>query len=74
VGMTKVQVQFLTVTNPSIIANYSYQLAQIFNEFYHICPVMGSDKETFRLMLVEAFSQVLKNSLALLGIETLEEM
>ncbi len=60
--------------NPSIIANYSYQLAQIFNEFYHECPVMGSDKETFRLMLVEAFSQVLKNSLALLGIETLEEM
>lgn len=60
--------------NPSIIANYSYQLAQIFNEFYHECPVMGSDKEVFRLLLVEAFSQVLKNSLALLGIETLEEM
>jgi arginyl-tRNA synthetase len=60
--------------NPSIIANYSYQLAQIFNEFYHECPVMGSDKEVFRLLLVEAFSQVLKNSLSLLGIETLEEM
>jgi len=60
--------------NPAIIANYSYQLAQTFNEFYHVCPVMDSDNEIFRLFLVEAFSITLKNSLALLGIETLEEM
>jgi len=60
--------------NPSIIANYSYQLSQIFNEFYHLCPVIGSKQEAFRLALVEAFRQVLKNSLDLLGIKTLEEM
>jgi len=60
--------------NPSLIANYSYQLAQTFNEFYHTCPVIGSEQETFRLSLVKAFSQVLKNSLALLGINVLEEM
>lgn len=60
--------------NPSILANYSYQLAQIFNEFYHACPVIGSNQELFRLNLVEAFRQVLKNSLNLLGIETLEKM
>jgi len=60
--------------NPSIIANYSYQLAQTFNEFYHACPVIGSRQEAFRLALVEAFRQVLKNSLDLLGIKTLEEM
>ena len=60
--------------NPSIIANYSYQLAQLFNEFYHSCPVIGSKEESFRLALVEAFRQVLKNSLSLLGIKTLEEM
>lgn len=60
--------------NPSLIANYSYQLAQIFNEFYHDCPVIGSDKEKFRIMLVEIFADVLKSSLNLLGIETLEEM
>ena len=60
--------------NPSIIANYSYQLAQLFNEFYHHCPVIGSKEEAFRLALVEAFRQVLKNSLGLLGIKTLEEM
>ncbi|MCX6749754.1 MAG: arginine--tRNA ligase [Candidatus Pacearchaeota archaeon] len=60
--------------NPSLIANYSYQLAQIFNEFYHSCKVIGSESENFRLALVESFRQVLKNSLWLLGIETLEEM
>lgn len=60
--------------NPSVIANYSYQLSKIFNEFYHACPVLGSESEAFRLALVEAFRQVLKNSLNLLGINTVEEM
>jgi arginyl-tRNA synthetase len=60
--------------NPTIIANYAYQLAQIFNEFYHECPVIGSEKEHFRINLVKCFRQVLKNSLDLIGIEPLEEM
>jgi arginyl-tRNA synthetase len=60
--------------NPSVIANYSYQLSQIFNEFYHSCPVINSDNESFRLSLVDSFRWVLKNSLYLLGIETIEEM
>ena len=60
--------------SPSLIANYSYQLAQIFNEFYHSCQVIGSKQESFRLALVEAFRQILKNSLKLLGIKTLEKM
>ncbi|MBU3907250.1 MAG: arginine--tRNA ligase, partial [Nanoarchaeota archaeon] len=60
--------------NPSHIANYSYQLAKLFNEFYHVCPVINSEKQNFRLSLVEAFRIVLKNSLNLLGIDVLEEM
>jgi arginyl-tRNA synthetase len=60
--------------NSSLIANYSYQLSQLFNEFYHSCPVINSDNESFRLALVKAFRQVLKNSLFLLGIETIEQM
>src|SRR3990167_6119920 len=40
--------------NPSLIANYSYQLAQVFNEFYHACKVIGSEEqEAFRLSLVQ---------------------
>lgn len=60
--------------NPSILANYSYQLAKIFNEFYHACPVIGSEKESFRIDLVISFRQILKTSLYLLGIEPLEKM
>lgn len=60
--------------NPSLIANYSYELAQIFNEFYQKCPVLNSKSEPFRLALVEAFRQTLRNSMNLLGIELLEEM
>lgn len=60
--------------NPTIIAAYAYQLSQIFNEFYHECPVLGSEREYFRKGLVESFKQVLGISLNILGIEALEEM
>ncbi len=59
---------------PNLIANYCFELAQNFNEFYHSCPVMGSIEQGFRLKLVDAFRITLKNGLDLLGIETLEEM
>jgi arginyl-tRNA synthetase len=60
--------------NPSIIANYAYQLSQVFNEFYHACPVIDSEKRAFRADLVISFRQVLENSLNILGIEPLEKM
>jgi arginyl-tRNA synthetase len=60
--------------NPAVIANYSYQLSQLFNEFYHACPVINSENESFRLDLVNSFRQVLKNALCLLGIDTIDEM
>ncbi|MBU1129586.1 MAG: arginine--tRNA ligase [Nanoarchaeota archaeon] len=60
--------------NPSLIANYSYELAQLFNEFYQKHPVLNSESESFRLALVEAFRQIIRNSMNLLGIEMLEEM
>ena len=63
--------------NPSIIANYSFELCQIFNEFYHNCPVLNDkdkSEEAFRLRLVDSFRTCLKNSLHLLGIEVMEEM
>ncbi|PIN78145.1 arginine--tRNA ligase [Candidatus Woesearchaeota archaeon CG10_big_fil_rev_8_21_14_0_10_34_12] len=60
--------------SPSLIANYSFNLAKTFNEFYHECPVINSENEAFRLRLIEAFRSVIKNSLYLLGIDVLEEM
>ena len=59
---------------PSLIANYSFELAQIFNEFYHANKVLGSEEESFRLALVEKFRETLKTSLSLLGIDVLERM
>ncbi|MCK4650386.1 arginine--tRNA ligase [Candidatus Pacearchaeota archaeon] len=59
---------------PNLIANYCFELAQSFNEFYHACPVLGSEKEGFRLKLVDAFRIILGKGLGLLGIETIEEM
>lgn len=60
--------------NVNNIAHYSYNLAQKFNEFYHVCLVIGSKEEKFRVALVYAFAQVMENALHLLGIPTLKEM
>lgn len=60
--------------SPTVIATYSFDLAQVFNEFYHTCPVLGSDAAGFRLALVKTFRSVLKRCLWLLGIEEIEEM
>ena len=63
--------------NPAIIANYAHELCQVFNEFYHNCPVLNDkdkNQEAFRLRLTDAFRTVLQNSLHLLGIEVMDEM
>ncbi|MEK6835884.1 MAG: arginine--tRNA ligase, partial [Nanoarchaeota archaeon] len=56
---------------PNYIANYAYDLAQKFNEFYHNCPVLKENKDlrNARLALVLAFTYVIKTALNLLGIE-----
>jgi arginyl-tRNA synthetase len=61
---------------PNIIANYAYELTQVFNTFYEKCPVVKSDAKTkaARVLLVWAFAQTLKNALKLLGIEEVEVM
>jgi len=60
--------------NPSLLTNYSFQLAQAFNEFYHDSKVIGAPEQDFRLKIVKAFKQTLHNSLYLLGIDTMQEM
>jgi len=60
--------------NPSLIATYSCQLAQIFNEFYQNCPVVGSNNQEFKISLVKAFMQTMENALWLLGIEVIDKM
>lgn len=61
---------------PSIIANYAYELAKQFNEFYHIHNILKEEKNVkdARLLLISSVRQTLKNSLNLLGIGVLERM
>ena len=61
---------------PSIIANYVYELAKQFNEFYHIHNILKERKKIkdARLLLVNSIRYALKNSLNLLGIDVLEKM
>jgi arginyl-tRNA synthetase len=58
----------------SLIATYAFDLSQKFNEFYHTCPVIGSNAAAFRLSLVGCFRATLKKCLWLLGIDEIEEM
>ncbi len=61
---------------PHIIANYTLDLAKVFNEFYHACPVISAEEplKSARLNLVLATRQTLTNALSLLGIEAPEQM
>ena len=61
---------------PLIIANYVYELARRFNDFYHACPVLQAEepKHSARLALVAATRQALANGLNLLGIAAPEVM
>jgi len=61
---------------PLQVANYAYELAKAFNDFYTNCPVLSAENEvrSFRLRLVAATKQTIINSLGLLGIEVPEIM
>ena len=61
---------------PIQIANYAYDLAKKFNDFYSQCPVLQVEEHVrkARLRLVMATRQTIENSLALLGITAPEAM
>jgi len=58
------------------VARYLLDLAQSFNNFYHVHPVLKADEDVkkARLILIKCVQQVIKNGLYLLGIDTLERM
>ncbi|GBD17690.1 Arginine--tRNA ligase [bacterium HR27] len=61
---------------PLVIANYVYELAKRFNEFYRVCPVLQAPEpqRSARLAMVAATRQTLANGLTLLGIAAPEVM
>ena len=63
--------------SPAVIANYVYELAKTFNQFYHDNPiVVESDLSTtrFRLVLSHKTASCIYKSLALLGIHAPDKM
>jgi arginyl-tRNA synthetase len=62
---------------PHIIANYLYEIASKFNQFYRDCPVLQQENivlQKSRISIVDATRIVLKNALTILGIPAPEEM
>ncbi|XP_040949040.1 arginine--tRNA ligase, cytoplasmic isoform X4 [Gossypium hirsutum] len=55
---------------PNVVCDYLYSLSEIFSKFYSNpeCKVIGSDKETSRLLLCEATAVVMRKCFNLLGI------
>ncbi|HNW07206.1 MAG: arginine--tRNA ligase [Verrucomicrobia bacterium] len=61
---------------PNFLCNYLYELAGRFTAFYEHCPVLKSapGPRASRLVLCDLTARVLQQGLAVLGIETLEQM
>lgn len=60
--------------SPSILANYLFNLAQIYNLFYQKHHILTSDKREFRVGLTGAVGKVLGHGLYLLGIKVPSKM
>ena len=63
--------------SPSGIANYCYELTKVFNQFYHDFSILNEpdeQKKAVRLMLAKNVAKIIKNAMALLGIEVPERM
>lgn len=62
---------------PSIISNYTYELARSFNQFYHDHAIIDPAKpmvSAFRLILCEQCARVIEKSMGLLGIKVPDRM
>lgn len=61
---------------PSEIAKYLFELAQLFNDYYHSVSVLKAEPEVMqaRLVLLQSVRQVLDSGLRLLGIDFIDEM
>ena len=63
--------------SPSGIANYCYELTKEFNQFYHDYSILNAESQEekiTRLVLADNVGKVIKNGMALLGIEVPERM
>lgn len=74
---TEIVEQAALTYSPNLVANYLFELAQIFNNFYQkhrIADASSEEEKQFRLALTQAVGNVLKKGLNLLGIEAPRKM
>ena len=63
--------------SPALIANYSYDLAKEYNQFYHDYSILKEENDevrNLRLLLSMVVARTLKNAVGLLGMEMPERM
>jgi len=63
--------------DPSLIANYAYELSKSFNKFFHDVQILRAETQAgkgFRLTLTQMVGRVLTSALDLIGIEVPERM
>jgi arginyl-tRNA synthetase len=63
--------------SPAIVANYLYELAKEYNQFYHDHQILKEENEetrNLRLQLSQKIADILKTGMELLGIEMPERM
>lgn len=73
----KVVTQAYIDYNPSIIANYCYELAKEFNKFYSIYRILDAEESyevKFRIVMVRNIHKIIKSGMDLLGIECPDRM
>ena len=57
--------------NPSLLANYSFELSKEFNQFYQSYPILNNKSKNIiilRLVISKKISEIIKSSMTLLGI------
>jgi arginyl-tRNA synthetase len=63
--------------SPAIIANYCFELAKEFNQFYHDHPILAENDiniRDMRLLISVTVGKIIKNGMKLLGIEVPDRM
>lgn len=63
--------------SPAVIANYAYELAKEFNQYYHETPILKEENQDIlkmRLTLIQTLASVLVKAMKVLGIELPERM
>jgi arginyl-tRNA synthetase len=62
----------VTAGEPAHVAKYAFQLAQLFNNFYHLYPILqeeNREKKVFLLWMTDFFRRQLERTAGILGIQ-----